>query len=165
MLGLSLLAGMDNGIDMPLHKQMRTFVSLYGLNPLLMFMVWEIIKRSDKGKPKHLLWSLFFPRQYDNTVFLCYVFGVLAQTWRKWVWLFIDAIAALKVVSFCCWLLSCGSCCCTHHAELVIFLLVLLWSFVPIDFLGQEVCGLPLWCKVSQFCQWDRLSYYGADPI
>ena len=121
LLGLSLIGGVDHGRSAPLEAQIKTFVSLYGLNPLQTFMVWEMMDIPANGRPKHLLWSLFLLRQYDCTPVLCHLFNVSPKTWRKWVWPFVEAIAALKVVSFIGWLSSMVSVCVAHHSGSVIF--------------------------------------------
>ena len=78
-------------------------------------IVWELINRDELrpmgGRPEHLLWALFYPKQGPG----CSTVGVSngtidPKTHRKWVWAFIEAIFKLVdvVVSVfgCCVLFS-----------------------------------------------------------
>ena len=57
-----------------------------------------------KSLPKHLLWAMLFLKSYGPEPFLAGLVGVAEKTWRKWVWLMINAINRLysRVVSFDC---------------------------------------------------------------
>lgn len=138
LLGLSLIAGFRPSEDMPLPQQTSRFGSLYGINPLQTFQVWEAMAVPHKGRPKHLLWALFFLRQYDNTVVLCHLFNVSPKTLRKWLWPFVEAIAALKLVSLVGWLLTFGRCCAAHHSWSILFPILVALVFLPFRFAGRR---------------------------
>jgi hypothetical protein len=46
--------------------------------------------------PKHLLWALLFLRSYLKEDILERLIGSSKKTVRKWVWLFVEAIADMK---------------------------------------------------------------------
>ena len=107
-LGLSTFCGHGNGHNaLPDSALESKFVSLFGLTPDQTNQLWNLVQKPEKGQPKHLLWTLYFIRQYDSTVFGCHLLGVSPKTWRKWVWAFVHAISALELVSLVGWLLCC----------------------------------------------------------
>ena len=68
---------------------------------------WELLVRdsllSEGGRPKHLLWALYFMKVYPKQSPGCLAIGASAgaidpKTHRKWVWAFIDAVANLDDV-------------------------------------------------------------------
>ena len=68
---------------------------------------WELLVRdsllSEGGRPKHLLWALYFMKVYPKQSPGCLAVGASAssvdlKTQRKWVWTFIDTVANLADV-------------------------------------------------------------------
>jgi len=64
-------------------------------------MVWDMLVEGgllpEKGKPKHLLWMLYFLKCYPKESPGCAVVGgsrgaIDPKTMRKWVWLFLERI-------------------------------------------------------------------------
>lgn len=74
----------------------RQWVSLFGIAPLNCSRVWFDIVVPQGGSPKHLLWALSFLRSYENETSFARTFNCEAKTARKWVWLFVDAIAEVS---------------------------------------------------------------------
>ena len=66
----------------------RTYVSFFGVCPEVTGVIWALIKSklTKKLKPKHLLWSLMFLKQYSNETVLCALANTTPKTLRKWVW-------------------------------------------------------------------------------
>ena len=74
-------------------------------------MVWDMLVEGGllpkNGKPKHLLWTLYFLKCYPKEGPGCTAVGaskgaIDPKTMRKWVWLFLERICELadEVVSF-----------------------------------------------------------------
>jgi hypothetical protein len=89
----------------------RLFREFFGTSVEAVAIVWDLLARDsllpEKGRPKHLLWALHFMKAYPKQGPGCSVVGASAgavdpKTFRKWVWVFIGAIADLvdEVVSF-----------------------------------------------------------------
>lgn len=75
--------------------------SLIGASYEICAELWNLINpvatMSKDAKAKHLLWALLLMMNYATEVLNTRVVGgVDVQTFRKWSWLFIDAIAGLK---------------------------------------------------------------------
>jgi hypothetical protein len=102
--------------------------SLIGTSYEICAELWNLINPvlsvSRNAQPKHLLWALLLMKQYSTEeVNVRLVGGADNKTYRKWSWLFIEAIANLKasVVSV---LVYCAS---AHETEITLtnFLLIL----------------------------------------
>ena len=83
----------------------RLFRSFFGTSIGPTMMVWDLLVHHDllpdNGRPKHLLWALYFLKVYPKQGPGCSVVGGCAgavdpKTFRKWVWSFIRAIAELE---------------------------------------------------------------------
>jgi len=104
-LGLSLVNRPSNDSD---HSK-RVFKSHYGCSAVVVMKCWSLIRSltlisSVKGlKPCHLLWALLFLKAYQTEMVLSSTTKASEKCTRKWVWLIIEAIAALEdhVVSIC----------------------------------------------------------------
>jgi hypothetical protein len=82
----------------------RLFREFFGMSVRVIKILWELVVR-DKlqprgGRPKLLLWMLYFMKVYLKQGPGCLVVGASAgavdpKTHRKWVWAFIKAIARL----------------------------------------------------------------------
>ena len=84
----------------------RLFRSFFGTSIGPTMMAWDLLVHHsllpEKGRPKHLLWALYFLKVYPKQGQGCSVVGAVdPKTFRKWVWAFIGAIADLvdEVVS------------------------------------------------------------------
>jgi hypothetical protein len=85
-----------------LNTGLRRFKSFYGVSPLICQTVWNLLnanKLPSGSKPLHLLWTLIFLKQYNSEHVNHAITGADEKTFRKWVWIFIELIADLNVVS------------------------------------------------------------------
>jgi len=91
-------------------EDQRDFRAMFGPCPLICSVVWEIIDKPPKGLPKHLLWALMFLKLYETNSTLAAMAKTTRPTFRKWSWLFVEAIALQesRVVSF---VVLCIICC------------------------------------------------------
>jgi hypothetical protein len=94
-------------------EETRHFREFFGTSVLIVEKTWELLKRDsllpEGGRPKHLLWALYFMKVYPKQSPGCSAVGASAgavdpKTHRKWVWAFINTIANLVnvVVSLTC---------------------------------------------------------------
>jgi len=73
------------------------FASLFGSNPHVCALTWNLLDLSDVAAlPKHLLWGLMLLKSYTKESMLCSIAGVSRATFRKWAWIVIKAIAGLS---------------------------------------------------------------------
>lgn len=84
------------------------FRSSYGVSHDVCSHVWEYMHqhrtKPEQAMPKHLLWALLFLKTYETEVFLCALVGTTTKSFRKWIWLIVEAINQLygHVVSVLC---------------------------------------------------------------
>ena len=85
----------------------RSFKEYFGTTAAIVCLLWRLLVENDllpeKAQVKHLLWALFFMKVYPKQEPACSIAGgsngaVDPETLRKWVWLFIPAIAELELV-------------------------------------------------------------------
>jgi len=79
----------------------RKHLAFFGTTPFICSLLWamlEPLRKMPTGvKPVHLLWSLLFMKTCGTEAINCaLVGGPDEKTFRKWTWIFIDAIAALE---------------------------------------------------------------------
>ena len=76
--------------------------SLFGLDCHLITIVWSsletsgILQSMPQKKPVHLMMALHFMKSYGIQTQLASMFGIDEKTYRKWVWLYINAIRKLS---------------------------------------------------------------------
>jgi hypothetical protein len=75
--------------------------SLIGVSYDICAELWNLINplvsASKNAKPKHLLWTLLFLKNYSTEeVSTRVVGGADKKTFREWCWIFIEAIAKLE---------------------------------------------------------------------
>lgn len=81
------------------------FMSLYGTEPLVVAMLWDMLPDAVKNKngchPKHLLWTLNFLKAYDTAINNATLFCCDEKTFRNWTWYMLESIEPLhsQVVS------------------------------------------------------------------
>lgn len=82
------------------YSASRQFRSLFGTSPEVCSILWRQVHSSipKRGKPKHILWALLFLKTYATEDVLSTVVGVDRKTYRKWSWVFINAISHLSNV-------------------------------------------------------------------
>ena len=78
----------------------RKFRAHFGTTPQICEKLWKMLDPCDqineRAKLKHLLWALLFMKIYGTESVLSSLVGVSEKTFRKWVWLFVEAISYLE---------------------------------------------------------------------
>jgi len=90
------------------------FRESFGVGMVVFMALWDVLVLTEllpaKGGVDHLLWTLMFMKGYAKTRTCCnQLGGIDTKTFKKWVWLFIFAIAELEatlVRKVLCMLLS-----------------------------------------------------------
>ena len=98
-------------------KEEEAFRSMFGCGLLVFLSLWSMLETNDLlpdgGTIYHLLWTLMFMKTYAMQTVLCSLAGgVDKDTFMKWTWKFIEAIAMLEasvvrkktdvIVYYCC---------------------------------------------------------------
>lgn len=79
------------------YRKFRTF---YGITPNVFAKLWRLITEKPPGsEPKHLLWCLFFLKNYNTEHVNAAIANVDEKTFRLWNWRFVNLLAELNVVS------------------------------------------------------------------
>jgi len=88
------------------------FTDMFGTSPAVVAFIWnrlrpyETLDETAGMQPKHMLWGLLLMKVYGKEEQHCALAGgVDKKTFRKWAWLFIEAISSLEpevVSSFYC---------------------------------------------------------------
>jgi len=85
----------------------RRCVAKFGCTPELVHLLWnELVWKEvlpEKCSFKHLLWSLDFLKTYNTYSFYAAQYKVAENTFMKWIWKFIVAIARMNhlVSTYC----------------------------------------------------------------
>ena len=77
----------------------RRFRALFGTSPKVCRILWDKVyeESTPRGaKPKHLLWALLFCRVYNTEHVNASMAGCDEKTFRKWSWVFVEAISDLQ---------------------------------------------------------------------
>lgn len=87
----------------------RKFRSCFGASLLVLTIAWNTLEVQKllpaDGHPKHLLWMCAFLKSYSSEAVYAAWFKVSEKTFRKWVWLFLEAVAKIELVSRKIWLI------------------------------------------------------------
>ena len=100
-LGL-LLVGREGGSQKTKDRRFRSF---FGTSGLVCHEAWELLQASGSLDEypgltwDHFLWSLSFLKCYSTETQLSALYGIDEKTYRKWVWLCVELISLLDVVS------------------------------------------------------------------
>jgi hypothetical protein len=100
-LGL-LLVGREGGSQKTRNRRFRSF---FGTSGLVCHKAWELLQASGSLDEypgltwDHFLWSLSFLKCYSTEAQLSALYGIDEKTYRKWVWLCVELISLLDVVS------------------------------------------------------------------
>lgn len=78
---------------------LRRFKCFFGVTPHTCSLIWSLLSIPLESQPKHLLWSLYFLKQYDAESIRRTLFHVDEKTIRKWTWIFVTLISDLNVVT------------------------------------------------------------------
>ena len=78
----------------------RRFRSFFGASPKFVSQAWDRIRRKLKAGAnlKHLLWVLFFLKNYDVEHVNAAVANVDEKTFRRWFWQFVMLLSELNMV-------------------------------------------------------------------
>jgi hypothetical protein len=108
----------DVNTERSLQSEDRDFREFFGCGVLVFLSLWNLLDTTDsipqKGTIEHLLWTLMFLKVYAKQRTLSALAGgVDPETFRRWCWRFIEAIASLQpyVVSAQYSLDDCACCC------------------------------------------------------
>ena len=75
----------------------RIYRASFGISSFLTSKLWDLMQPihelHTKYKPRYLLWTLLFLKQYNSDDVNANIAGVSPKTFRLWVWITIDAIA------------------------------------------------------------------------
>ena len=80
------------------------FVSFFGVEPLIVAIIWSMIVDEDHAlvafhvdspKPIHLLWALLFLKCYNTNTRNAAMASCDEKTFRHWSWIYVEAIATL----------------------------------------------------------------------
>lgn len=93
----------QNGIVQPSPSAivlLRRFVASFGITPSTCQHMWETIEDSVPrgGRPKHMLWALYFLKTYGSEHIASNVLQVDEKTYRKWLWIFVELMATIPDV-------------------------------------------------------------------
>ena len=91
----------DPDVERASSSEEKDFRSHFGCSPPVCATLWNHLKVTDLlpegGTQDHLLWSLMFLKVYGKQRQMCTLAGgVDHDTFRKWTWLFLDAIVQLE---------------------------------------------------------------------
>ena len=78
---------------------MRRFRATFGTTPFCCLTLWKRVEIPEGSQPKHLLWAMMLLKTYAVQEVMASLAGVDEKTFRKWAWVFIEAIAVIEVVS------------------------------------------------------------------
>ena len=97
---------------MAASTEVRDFREFFGCLPGIFLALWNLLYTMnylpENGTIEHLLWTLMFMKIYPKRKAMSVLCGgVDKDTWAKWVFIFLDAIACLEpyVVSALVWFL------------------------------------------------------------
>jgi len=93
----------------------RRFRQYFGCSAFICSELWILLSRLrlvvEIPRPEHLLWALFFLKQYAIETVASPVCHTSDATYRNWVWRIVELLSRLKVVrQYCC---SCCYCYCS----------------------------------------------------
>lgn len=79
----------------------RRFRCFYGIAPEVFTKLWNLLSdKPDRSEPKHLLWCMFFLKNYNKEHVNAAIANVDEKTFRLWTWRFIHLLANLDVVEY-----------------------------------------------------------------
>ena len=80
------------------NEEVRNFASLFGVSPALCSKLWTMLdplhNLPEGSRPCYLLWALILLKVYATEAIHCSIVGgVDRKTFRKWSWIFVEAIS------------------------------------------------------------------------
>jgi hypothetical protein len=83
---------------------LHSFGTHFGTKPSIITLLYNKWVRTgtvpEKYKLLYLLWALYFLRSNETDLKLSAAFGYSVMTIRKWIWVSLELISNIKVVSF-----------------------------------------------------------------
>lgn len=100
-LALDIMARRPGRTNGSMIGKLRRFRSFFGVSPEICSRLWGMLDpcatMENGAVPEHLLWALMFMKIYaTNSVLCALVGGVDEKTYRKWTWIFVNAISYLE---------------------------------------------------------------------
>ena len=86
----------------PVKEREQKFVGFFGCSPFHCAEIWDRLTLSGYLKERtdirhvHLLWSLFFIKQYLTNTVSAYTVGVCEKTFSSKVWFILEGLASLS---------------------------------------------------------------------
>lgn len=96
---IKFMNGKRKGNEAVFERRCR---SLFGLDCRLITIVWSsleqygILQSFPQKQPSHLLMALHFLKSYGIQTQLASIFSVDEKTYRKWTWIYVNAISKLS---------------------------------------------------------------------
>ena len=103
VIGMALINRSGGGSNATQH---RRFLSFYGASSRVCHQLWhlllkaKIIAEFPALMQEHLLWALFFLKVYGTENVQASIVGADEKTYRKWIWIVIEWMSNLDVVSY-----------------------------------------------------------------
>lgn len=91
--------GKGNNVNYLLHRELENFREVFGTHPTICARIWEMVDLTAMPGYTffcHLLWALFFLRNYLQEAQHASFVGVDRKTFRKWVHPWVTAISSLR---------------------------------------------------------------------
>jgi hypothetical protein len=112
----------------------RRYKALFGVSAATCSRLWALVKPSlpSSAGPRHLLWTLYFLKQYGHEEVNAAFCQCDEKTFRKWSWMVMQVLADLELVSesvsvfacFAAYLLT--TCLCRFFLFFIVFLFYVL---------------------------------------
>jgi hypothetical protein len=98
-LGLEIIG---HNLESSSKVGLRRFKEFFGVSPEVCEISWNLMKEAipPYSKHKHLLWALFFLKRYNTEAVNRKILNSDEKCLRYWIWIFVDLLANLNVVSF-----------------------------------------------------------------
>jgi hypothetical protein len=94
----------------------RRYKALFGVSAATCSRLWALVKPSlpSSAGPRHLLWTLYFLKQYGHEEVNVAFCQCDEKTFRKWSWMVVQVLADLELVSESVSVFACF-CCLSHY--------------------------------------------------
>lgn len=78
------------------YRKYRTF---YGIAPEVFSLLWKLMpEKPDGSEPVHLLWCMFYLKNYNKEHVNAAFANVDEKTFRLWTWRFVELLSKVNVV-------------------------------------------------------------------
>ena len=163
LLGATLSGNLSDQVSET--SRLRRFRKIFGISAVTCSQVWKLcVPELPQGAgPLHLLWTLYFLKQYGveevNSAFA----QCDEKTFRKWCWIMIQALAELELVRksacyYCSFTMSFLTTCFFYFIFILTFIFIFslfaLLLYYATDPLGEQVHS-GQWQPVPCLSGWD----------